>query len=98
MMRTVYFSDLRAAGRVLLACSASVRQAKCKELLQQADIADRVTRNTGKLHPKWGNGTLYDAAVRQGVALEPSLDDPDYALCLEIVLRQLRQRPRGTYL
>ena len=74
------------------------RELLSRMLVREADCADRFVRRLGKLHPLWGNGTLYGAASRRALAPEVSFDDPEYCRCLVLILAQLGHRPRSEHL
>lgn len=97
-MRTAFYGDVSAAARVLLRLPAAERLNCVRELMRQADGADRYVRRKKKLHPEWGNGTLRDVAMRNAPAAEPSFDDTDYCACFAMVLSQLQRRPRCAHL
>lgn len=95
-MRPVMHGDLTAAARHLLALPDALRAPQCARLIAQADAADRYRKRFGRAHPAWGNGTLMAAARQHPLPREPRLNDPDYALCLILVLTQLRSRYAAT--
>lgn len=91
-MRPVMHGDLTSAARHLLALPAAARPDHCACLITQADAADRYRKRFGRVHPRWGNGTLMAAARRIPLPPEPPLHDPAYASCLLLVLTALIQR------
>ena len=93
-MRMVLYSDVSAAARVLLGTPPAFREQVCTRMLREAEGADRFVRRLGRLHPKWGNGTLLATAQRRRLSVEPSFDDPDYCACFQQVLSALHA-PRG---
>ncbi|MGD9862291.1 MAG: hypothetical protein AB7S99_03670 [Pseudodonghicola sp.] len=94
-MRPVLHGDLSSAARALLAVPPAARAGLCARLLEQAEQADAFRLRNGRLHPRWGNGSLMAAARRQPLADEPGLDDPDYCRCVAMVLRALIARRAG---
>lgn len=92
-MRTVRFSDVSAAARVMLATPPANREQVCQRMIREAEFADRFVRRRGKLHPKWGNGTLQAAARRRRLCREPSFSDPEYCACFQQVLSLLHDAP-----
>lgn len=88
-MRRVLYSDVSAAARALLATPPSFRAQVCLEMIREAECADRFVRRLGKLHPKWGNGTLLAAARQRQLEREPSFDDAEYCACFQHVLSAL---------
>jgi len=85
-MRSVYFSDLSAAARALLAVPPDRRESLCMQMLREADWADKYTKRLGKPHLRWGNGTLLAAARTRQLQSERSFSDVDYAACIKAVL------------
>ena len=61
-------------------------------MLAEAETADAFRRETGRLHPLFGNGSLMGAALSRARAPEPFLDDPEYASCMAMVFDALVQR------
>ncbi len=61
-------------------------------MVAEAEIADRYTRDTGRVHPVYGNGSLMGAARKRVMADEPGFDDAEYCRCFEAVLRALIAR------
>jgi len=97
-MRTILYCDVSAAARVLLGIPKSKRAEMCARMLGEADLADRFLRRKGQVHPRWGNGTLLDAARRREMQAEASFDDADYCACFQEVLRAICRRPRSMFL
>lgn len=93
-MRTALYSDVAGAARVLLGAPPRMRPGLCRDMILQAETADRFVRRLGKLHPEWGNGTLLDAARRRAMMAERSFDDAEYCACFILVLTALGRRPR----
>jgi len=91
-MRPVMHGDLTSLARHLLVLPSAARKLTCARLITQADAADRYRKRFGRAHPHWGNGTLMAAARQFPLPTEPPLNDPDYALCLILVLSALVDR------
>lgn len=91
-MRPLLPGDIVAAARVLMSCADAERDGRARQLLHEADAADRLRKDTGRAHALWGNGTLMAAALRHDPPPEPGLDDPDYLDCLIRVLLAVRAR------
>ncbi|MDO6586059.1 hypothetical protein Q4543_11045 [Salipiger sp. 1_MG-2023] len=89
-MRPVLHGDLVAAARALLCVPREQRWRVARDLVAQADVADRYRRRLGRVHPGWGNGTLMAAALGRPCAPERRLDDPDYTDCLILALEAVR--------
>lgn len=91
-MRPVLHGDVSSAARVLLAAPPAQRGDLCRRLLAEAEAADAHVRRSGRVHPRWGNGSLMSAARKRALANEPTFDDVDYCACFEMVLRCVRMR------
>ncbi|SDD76701.1 hypothetical protein [Ruegeria marina] len=96
-MLPVLHGDVCAAARVLLRTPPTSREALCRRMIVEADVADRHLRRTGRPHPLFGNGSLMSAARKRVLADEPGFDDPDYCLCFETVLRALVARSQEVF-
>lgn len=92
-MRPVLHSDLAYAARALVDIDDQSRARLAGRMLQEAQWADKFRKRLGKPHPRWGNGTLSAAAAQYPLCPEPSVDDPDYSLCLMAILRALHLKP-----
>lgn len=92
-MRRVLEHDVKAAA-VALARIPEPEQPRIFWLwLQQADWAHKVHKRTGKPHPVWGNGSLYQAMHFHGS--DPfEFANPDHCSALEYILRALSARKR----
>ena len=90
-MRRLLHGDVSNAARALMASAPECRQALCQQMLREAELADQHVQRTGRLHPKWGNGSLMMAARKYRQATEPGFDDIEFIECFQIVLEHLRQ-------
>ncbi|WP_437436814.1 DUF7742 family protein [Ruegeria arenilitoris] len=81
--------DVSAAARALLAAPPSERESICLQMFNEAQLAHEYTSDMGRLHPKYGNGSLMAVAYIRRLADEPSFNDLQYCECFEIVLRNL---------
>ncbi|MDA7963426.1 hypothetical protein [Ruegeria sp.] len=88
-MRPVLHGDISAAARALLAAPRADRDRLCARMIAEAELADHHTRQTGRVHPLYGNGSLMAAARGRPLADEPNFDDTRYCQCFETVLRHL---------
>ena len=86
--------DVVAAARVLYALPEEARSETIDRLLTNARRADRYRRETGKVHPFWGDGTLMTAALSTDPPAEPKLADEDYCACLAQVFEALISHER----
>lgn len=93
-MRTVLIGDAVAAARALLPLPQAARPAMMARLLYEAHLADCCRKRLGRGHPRFGNGTLMDAASRHPQPPEPFLDDAEYLSALLTVLAALLARKR----
>lgn len=88
-MRPVLHGDVSSAARVLLRYPPDLRPRLCHLMIAEAEAAERHRRQTGRLHPLWGNGSLMAAARARPLAAEPGFDDSDYCQCFALVLSAL---------
>lgn len=91
-MRPLLHGDIANAARALLQVPRGVRHDLCARMINEAEAADVHCRQSGHLHPLWGNGSLMSAARKRVLADEPTFDDMDYCACFEMVLRALINR------
>lgn len=94
-MRTVLMGDAVAAARVLVALPPEEREDRMRRLLAEAHMADRCRKRLGRGHPRFGNGSLMDAASRHPQRPEPFLDDVEYLASLGVVIGCLLERREG---
>ncbi|CUH81645.1 hypothetical protein TRM7557_03527 [Tritonibacter multivorans] len=92
MRRPVLPNDIITCARALLACRAEKRGARARTIAQGARRAGRYAQVTGRLHPRWGDGSLDAAARRFALAPEPFWDDPEYIACLQTALAVVQQQ------
>ncbi len=85
-MRSIGLTDLYHAACAVQAVSPPNREVFCRELLWRAHVADKYVKRLGKLHPKWGDGSLRAAALAQHTMVICGVDPADFRLCLMIVL------------
>lgn len=95
VMRPVLHGDVSNAARALLRVPRGRRHDLCARMIREAEAADVHVRDTGALHPVWGNGSLMSAARKRVLADEPTFDDANYCACFEMVLRALIDRRRN---
>lgn len=89
LMRPVLHGDVSNAARALLYVPHALRRRLCDRMIMESQAADEYVRETGHIHPLWGNGSLMSAARKRMLADEPGFDDADYCACFEMVLRRL---------
>lgn len=95
-MRSVTHGDVVAAARVLYMRAEDERGALMERLLRQARRGDRYRRETGRVHPFWGDGSLMAAALSLSPPPEPALADEEYCACLAQVFEALISRERSS--
>ena len=91
-MRPLSLGDLTAAARVLRPLTEPQRGAMLAGLLAAADEADAHRLKTGRLHPRFGNGSLSAAAHRHPMADFVDFSDPGFCGCLILILRAYLER------
>ena len=92
-MRAPLLGDVVAAARALRAVEARDRRDLLDLMFEEASAAERHGRETGRIHPRFGDGSLMAAALTRPCAREPGLDDGDYCRCLALVLTTLPAGP-----
>jgi hypothetical protein len=95
MMRPVLSGDVSNTARALLREPAAQRQALCARIFEQAALATAFVRRHGRLHPRYGNGSLMAAARRNPLADEPGFDNVDYCQCHVLVMDRLIQQAQA---
>lgn len=89
MRRPVLPGDVSAAARALLAVPDRERLRLCRRIFGGAAEAAAYAGLFGRLHGRWGDGSLSAAARRYSLADEPFVDDPEYLRCTRLVLEEL---------
>lgn len=82
-------ADLEMGLRAVLAQPAAVRQAQAVKIVRRAAQAHAHRLAHDALHPQFGNGTLYAAAVSAGVAPRPPALDQTALTALQHLLDAL---------
>jgi len=90
-MRPVLPGDAVSAARALYARPPAERAEAMTRMLARAEAADAYRKRFRRAHPDWGNGSLMALALREALAPEPPLDDPDYCRCLARVFAALAE-------
>lgn len=62
-MRPVLHGDLITAARALEALAPPVRAQAAKAWLREAHAADLYRKRLGRVHPRWGNGSLMGRVI-----------------------------------
>ncbi len=88
-MRAVLSVDLDFAARAALTVPPGKRAALVYALCEQAHIADRVRKRTGRAKPGLGDGTLTAAATQNALAPPPRFYNAAWCSVLEDVLHGL---------
>ena len=90
-MRAVMIGDLMALARGISGLPAAKRVSECLRAFDCAHVADKYRKRFGRLHPKWGNGSVMGfALLAYGGHRRHDLSDPAYCAAFEIVLKALR--------
>ncbi|ATI41646.1 hypothetical protein CBW24_06290 [Pacificitalea manganoxidans] len=87
-MRSVLIGDLLAAAEVLAAVPEPARADRLARLLRGAALAERHRQRTGRAHPRYGDGSLMAAAMKQPRA-PGAVRDAEFRRCLGMVLAEL---------
>lgn len=90
-MRRMLEHDVKAAAVALTRIPAGEQRRIFDLWLHQADWAHKITKRTGKPHPVWGNGSLYQAMHFQA---DEVFDFANALHCsaLELILNRLTRR------
>jgi hypothetical protein len=88
-LRPLLHGDVSSAARALLLVPLADRDAHCRKMIAQAQIAYLHMQSTDRIHPQWGNGSLMSAARRHPLPQEPNFDERDYRHCWQVVLAAL---------
>ena len=89
-------TDAVAAARVLLRHPRERRPWVLHRMLAEAVNADSWRRRTGRVHPRWGDGTLMAVALRRPAADEPPLSDPGWCRLVAYVYIALAHGALGS--
>ncbi len=84
--------DVSMAARALMARPAHQRWHLACKMARQADMEDRYVKAYGRVHPRWGTGSLMSRASKEPLRSEPTMDDPDYAASQILVLLAIQAR------
>lgn len=94
-MRGLTHGDVVAAASLLRIRPRETWDATIDRLLDQAHAADAYRKRLGRIHPRWGNGSLMSAVLCETTVWpEQRLSDTDYVEALAAVLLALVHRPR----
>ena len=91
-MRPVLINDLNISTRVLMAVLAVERASLIDRIIENAQVADRYRKRTGKPHLRFGNGSLSGACQPFQRAPMPARCNRDYLASLAVVVQGLRDR------
>ena len=81
--------DIIAVARSVMRLPHTDRAQAILTILDQAHIADKVTKRTGRPHRFWGNGSLLAASNPRPDKAEPYAGDTDYLEALRETLVQV---------
>ncbi|MCG6901794.1 MAG: hypothetical protein LJE68_03850 [Rhodobacter sp.] len=88
-MRPILHGDVVAAARALYALPEVRRAQALDGMLRTAARADTYRLWTGRVHPRWGDGSLMVTALGRRPPPEPPLNDTDYCGCMAMVFEAL---------
>jgi hypothetical protein len=92
-MRGVTHADAVAAASLLLRAPRAAWESTLEVLFMRAHAADLYRKRLGRIHPRWGNGSLVSTVLcDSSVWPEHRLSDPAYAEALVAVLTALIRR------
>ena len=91
-MRPILHSDLLQVARALLLLPQDARAGQCAAIFERAEAADRYVKRFRRLHPEWGNGSLWSASQNWPKAPDPGLGNLDFCRCLSLVLAAVMAR------
>jgi hypothetical protein len=95
-LRPVQIGDLIAAAARLRIVLPGDRAEAARQLLDTAEMADRYRLATARLHPEFGNGSLYAAALPPGHDVPAAASsDPDFLHALATICQELLSRRQG---
>lgn len=89
-------TDAIAAARVLHCHPRERWQWILHRMLAEAASADQRRRKTGRMHPRWGDGSLMAAALRRQADPEPPLSDPAWCRLVAYVYIALAHAASGS--
>lgn len=79
--------DLLALARGIALCTPEGQRAACHEAFDRAHVADKFRKRYGRLHPKWGDGSVMGFALRSFPQLRVfDVGDSDHCYALGVVL------------
>ncbi len=94
-MRGLTHGDVVAAASLLRTTPRETWDATVDRLLDQAHAADVYRKRLGRLHPRWGNGSLMSMVLcESSVWPESRFSDSDYVEALAAVLLAFVHRRR----
>lgn len=93
-MRPILIGDIIAVARSVLDLPRREWANRIIVMLDQAHIADKVTKRTGRPHPVWGNGSLLSASKPKPDRPEPFARDVHYLEALRETLVQILEWKR----
>jgi hypothetical protein len=94
-MRGLTHGDVVAVASLLRTRPRETWDATVDRLLDRAHAADAYRKRLGRVHPRWGNGSLMSTVLCESpVWPEQRLSDPRYVEALAAVLLALIHRRR----
>ena len=91
-MRLAWHGDALAAARALYGLPDRLHAWALARMLAEARAAEAHARASGRMHPRWGDGSLMAAALRRRCVREPLLSDRRWCRCVAFVYRFLAEQ------
>lgn len=109
-MRRILPGDVDALAAALVMpgqADPAVMSARARAIIEQAETADRYVRRFGRVHPRWGDGSLLSASLKHSDGCRsPALGTAEGLAALAVAAGALAQwktaerrfsRPRRTH-
>ncbi len=96
-MRPILIGDILACARLLQRQPHALRLKLCAQWLYETHCADKYRKRKGRVHPKWGNGSLMARCTAKGpCALTPtSINCAEFRSCMALVLLAINRRNKA---
>lgn len=90
-MRPILIDDLDICTRALVETGSTEN---IRQILRQADVADRYRKRFGRLH-RFGDGSLKSVVLQTGPVAAPAQCDAAYCRTLTLVLKEISDWREG---
>ncbi len=91
-MRRIHYADVSCAARALMPVAEDARWDACRQMIARAEVADAYRCATGRLHPKWGSGSLMEVARLVPLPPEPGFDNLAFRAAFQVLLTCLDEK------